>query len=169
MPGASRAFVVRAALSLLLGAAAVFAWQYVFPSEETRIRRHLHRIVEEANEMSDDLSAVAAAARLTLHFTEDVTIDPGSGIAPIRGRENIMAIARGLRTDTRAGRFDAKDVHVTVGPDGRSAAVTLTATVTRDAGTSDESVDARDLALTMVKRESTWLISHVTSTDPSRF
>jgi hypothetical protein len=164
----SRSFLVRAGLGVLVGALAVYAWQQMFPSEETKIRRQLEAIAADANEITDDLSGIAAAARSTMYFTEDVTIDPGGGTAPLRGREVILAVARNLQPKAGQTRVDIKNTDVTITPDGNSAAVTLAVTVTRDAGSSQETLDARELALTMIKRESVWLISHVTSVDTLR-
>ena len=159
--------VARIALALLIGAAGVYAVQRIFPSEERRIRRQLEAIADAANALTPDLSGAATAARLTTYFTEDVTIDPGGGIEPVRGRETILAIARTVHSRGEA-QVDITDADVTLAPDRASAAVTATVTLTRDAGTSNETREARELALTMVKRDSVWLISHVTAGDALR-
>ena len=163
----SRSLLTRVAVAVCAGAVAVYAWQQLFPSEERRIRRQLDRIEEDANDLSPDLSGAAVAARLSTYFTEDVTIDPGGGVAPLRGRETILALARtaGVRGQTRV---EIKDADVRVAPEETSAAVTMTVMITTDAGTGKEALDARELALTMVKRESSWLISHVTAVDTLR-
>ena len=159
--------VARIALALLIGAAAVYAVQRMFPSEERRIRRQLEAIADDANSLTPDLSGAAIAARLTTYFTEDVTIDPGGGIEPVRGRETILAIARTVQSRGEA-QVAIKDANVTLAPDRVSAAVTLTVTLTREPGTSNETLEAREFALTMVKRDSAWLISHVTAVDALR-
>ena len=162
-----RSTVARIALALLLGAAAIYAYQQLFPSEERRIRRQLDAIADEANSLTPDLSGAATAARLTRYFTEDVTIEPGGGIEPLHGRETILAIARAVpsRGETRV---DIKDVDVTVAPERTSAAVTLTVTLTRAPGTSNETMEAHGFALTMVKRDSAWLISQVRALETLR-
>jgi hypothetical protein len=163
----ARSPLVRAATAILLGAALVFAWQQLFPSEEQRIRRQLESIADDANSLSADLSGAATAARLATYFTEDVTIDPGGGMPPVHGRQTVMAIARHVNARGES-RVDLKDVDVTLAPDAGSAAVTVTVTLTRQPGTDTASFDARELALTMVKRESAWLISHVTAVETLR-
>ena len=159
--------IARIALALLLGAGAVYAFQHLFPSEERRIRRQLEAIADDANSITPDLSGAATAARLTMYFTEDVTIDPGGGIEPVRGRETIMAVARTVQSRGKA-RVDIKHADVTLSSEETSAAVTMTVTLTREPGTSSETLEAHKFALTMVKRDSGWLISHVTAIDSVR-
>lgn len=163
----SRALLLRVALAILAGAAAVYVWQQAFPSEERRIKRQLDAIEDAANSLSADLAGAAVAARLSMYFTEDVTIDPGGGIEPVRGRQTILALARTVESRGET-RLALKDADVTLAPDGASAAVTATVTIARNVGSGKESLDARELALTMVKRESNWLISHVTAIDTLR-
>ena len=159
--------VARIALALLIGAAAVYAVQRIFPSEERRIRRQLEAIADDANSLTPDLSGAATAARLTRYFTEDVTIDPGGGLEPVRGRETILAIARTVQSRGET-QVAIKDADVTLAPEPASAAVALRVTLTRAPGTSNETQDAHEFALKMVKRDSAWLISHVTAVDALR-
>jgi hypothetical protein len=163
----ARSWLVRVALAVVIAAAAVYAVQQMFPSEERRIRRQLDAIADDASSLTADLSGVATAARLSTYFTDDVTIDPGGGIQPVRGRETIMGLARTVQ-GRGTTRIEVKDADITVAPEQTTAAVTLTVAITREAGSSKESFDARELALTMVKRDSVWLISHVTAVDTLR-
>lgn len=162
-----RSLLARIALAVLFGAAAVYAFQQMFPSEEQRIRRQLDAIADHANNLTADLSGAATAARLATYFTEDVVIDPGRGVQPLRGRETILALAQTAQVRGEI-RVEVNNADVTVAPDEKSAAVTVTLTVTRDGGANEQSLDAREVALTMVKRESMWLISHVTAIDTLR-
>ena len=161
-------WLLRALGAVLLGALALYAVQQMFPSEETRIRRQLDAIAREASEASNDPSGFASAARLAMYFTDDVTIDPGGGIEPLRGRETIFAAGRTLRSKTGTTRIDVRDADVRITPDGNAAAVTVTVTVTKDSGSDHETLDARELALSMIKRESVWLITHVTAVETLR-
>ena len=148
---------------LLIGAClvalAVFAWRALFPTEEARIRRQLDALVDDVNDLSGGVSGLAAAAKLATFFTEDVVVDPGRGATPLRGREVILAAAGHWRPVDDGAEISLADVDVTVAPDEGSAAVTLTAL---------RGSDAHEFALTMVKRESAWLISHVTAISPLR-
>jgi hypothetical protein len=159
--------VARIALALLIGAAAVYVVQHFFPTEERRIRRQLEAISDDANSLTPDLSGAATAARLTRYFTEDVTIDPGGGMEPVRGRETILAVARTVQS-----RGDAlvtiKDAEVTLADERASAAVAVTVMITRAPGTGNETVEAHAFALTMVKRDSAWLISVVQAVETLR-
>ena len=163
----SRSLLTRIVLALVMGAAAVYAFQQMFPSEERLIRRQLEAIEESANGLTPDLSGAATAARLSMYFTEDVVIDPGGGIAPVRGRETIIAAARTVQA-RGASRVSIEDADITIAPEGTTAAVTLTVTMSRGPDSGKESMDARELALTMVKRDSAWLISHVTAVETLR-
>jgi hypothetical protein len=164
----SRPWLLRAVVGVVLGVAAVFAYQQMFPSEETRIRRQLDAIAREASELSNDPSGFASAARFAMYFTDDVTIDPGGGVEPLRGRETIFAAGPTLRSTTGQTEIDVRNADVRITPDGNSAAVTVTVAVKKDAGSGRETLDARELALTMTRRESVWLISHVTAVDTLR-
>jgi hypothetical protein len=162
-----RSVLARVALAVVLGAAAVYAVQQLFPSEERRIRRQLDAIADDASNVTPGLSGVATAARLATYFTEDVVIDAGGGLQPLRGRDTILALARSVHT-RGAARVSVTNADITVAPERTTAAVTLTVTVTRDVNSGKESLDARELALTMVKRDAGWLISHVTAVDTLR-
>lgn len=163
-----RALAARVIACLVIGAGAIYAWQQMFPSEEVRIRRQLEALADAANEVTADLSGMASAARVAMHFTEDVVLDPGRGIAPLRGRETIMAVAGRVRPRAGATHVDIQNADVAIAPDGSTAAVTVAVTLTRDTGADRETLDAREFALTMVKRDSVWLISQVTLIDTLR-
>lgn len=168
--------VVRLIVAVLLAAAGIYAWRQIFPTEETRIRRQLHAMADEASSVRTDLSGLASAAKLAMYFTDDVTIDRGRGLAPLHGRQTIMALATQLRSPSAGAggasagstRIEIRDADVTIAPGGTAAAVTLTAVLTRNGGSPAETVDAHEFALTMVKGDPSWQISHVTSIETLR-
>jgi hypothetical protein len=150
-------------LSIVLAAAA--AWHY-WPSDEREIRRQLEDFAREFNEStSDGLGTVARAARLGSFFTEDVVVELGPGSSPIRGRHTLMGMAARLQPRTAAFVMELKDVNVTVG-EGGAADVTLTAVFRRRSTTTgEESLDAREFTLGVVKRSGEWLVDRVTAVD----
>ena len=159
-----RSWLARVALGVMLGAVAIYTAQQLFPTDERRIRRQLDAIADEANSLTPDLSGAATAAKLSTYFTEDVTIDPGGGIDPLRGRETIIALARTVQ-QRGTTRVSISDVKIVVTPERTSAAVTLVVTITHDVEPNQETMDTRELALTMVKRDKVWLISRVTAVE----
>ena len=150
---------------------AFLAWRWLLPSEEDRVRRRLEALAADMNDVNDvrsNVSGLAAMAKVGSYFTADVVIDPGQGAQPLHGREVILSAAASLRPSAGVARLSLTDIDVTLGPDQRSAAVTLTALLTRNREGASQTRDAHEFALTMTKRESEWLISHVTSVDTLR-
>ena len=150
-------------VSIVLAAAAV--WHY-WPSDEREIRRRLEDFAREFNESTTDgLGTVARAARLGSFFTEDVVIELGPGSSPIHGRETLMGMAARLQPRTAAFMMELKDVNVAVG-EGDVAEVNLTAVFRRRSmATGEESLDAREFTLAVVKRSGEWLVNRVTAVD----
>src|SRR5688572_3770300 len=94
----------------LLVAAAVLGWWWLFPSEESRIRQRIDALVDDANEAGGDVAGLASAARVSTYFTEDITIEPPGGAAPIQGRQVILTIASQLKTATGTTTVSVQDV-----------------------------------------------------------
>ena len=149
-----------AVIAAVAVAAGVWAWFVFWPSREARIQRRLQAFAEEFNESTTDgLGTVARAARLGSYFTEDVIVDLGRGSPPLQGRETLIGMAARLQPRTSAFRLELVDMTVVVRPDG-GADVSLTAAFGRGPG-GTESMDARELAITMVETGGEWRMSRV--------
>ena len=101
--------------------------------------------------MNDGLGTVARAADIGSYFTDNVVVDFGEGAAPIVGRTTLVGMASRLERRTAAFRLRFDDVGVRVGPNGTTAAVTLTASFVQRAGDAGESMDAREFQIGMEK------------------
>jgi hypothetical protein len=148
----------------------VLAWRMRGSSEERAIRQRLDALTEDINTTAGEgLGAVAHAADLAGFFNDDVVVDLGEGASPIVGRATLVGMASRLQRRTAAFRLRFDDVGVRLGPDGTTADVALTASfVQRAAGTDDNSMDAREFALTLTKRSGVWRIARVTAVDTLR-
>jgi len=134
--------------------------------ERAAIRGRLQEFVATVNRQAPEgLGTVTHSAAIGRYFTEDVTIDPGRGGAPINGREMLMGIAARLRPRTAEYRVQLADVTVRLAPDELSAEVELTAEFIRREPGARQSMDAREFALTMRREGGEWLIARVTAVE----
>lgn len=159
-----------AAIAAVVVCAGAWAWIEFRPGPEARIERRLQALAAEFNESTTDgLGTVARAARIGSYFTDDVVVDLGRGSPPIHGRETLIGMTARLQPRTAALRLDLLDITVVLRSDDR-ADVSLTATFGRSAigVESAESVDARELAITMIETGGEWRVSHVRVVDAFR-
>jgi ketosteroid isomerase-like protein len=148
--------------------ACVWAWRAWWPSDELQIRRRLQTFAADFNTgTSDGLAAMARAAQIASYFTSDISVDLGKGTPPIQGRETLAGMAARLQPRTAAFTLELVDVNVEVS--GSTANVSLTAAFKlRSLATGDESVDARELSVGMVKQDGLWRISRVNTVEAFR-
>jgi hypothetical protein len=167
----TRSSLVRGGVVIGLLAVALFAfWRTRERGDERVIRQRLESLRTEVNTSTmDGLGTAARAAQIGSYFAEDAVVDLGGGSAPIRGRETLMGIVARLQPRTAAFRLELDDVGIEVVPGGIAADVLLTASfVRRVISTGEESRDAREFALVLVKTEGTWRISRITAVDTFR-
>jgi hypothetical protein len=112
-----------------------------------------------------DIERFARVARLTRYLADNVRVSGGSAEPGLLTREALMTTASGWRPD---GGGDVNFVDVDVKIDGETARAYVTAEVTtRDPQTRGQTVDSREAALSLIKREGVWLVSEVDVKDPS--
>jgi hypothetical protein len=159
-----RAVAVGAAAVVLIG---LWAWRTWWPSEPQQIRRQLLSFASDFNETTTaGLGTVAHAAKLSSYFTDDIIVDLGKGTPPIQGRETLIGMAMRLQPRTAAFRLELLDITVAM-KSADSADVSLTAAFRRRSlGTGEESIDARELQVAMVKVNGEWRVSRVKTVDP---
>ena len=162
---ALRAFVV-----LVLAGLALFAWRTREGGEERTIRERIEALRTEVNASTlDGLGTAGRAAQIGSYFTDDAVVELGGASVPIRGRETLMDMAARLQPRTAAFRLDLDDVGIELVPGGTAADVMLTASfVRRSMSTGEESRDAREFAVVLVKTDGTWRISRITAIDTLR-
>jgi hypothetical protein len=166
----TRQHVLRAVVVLALAGLAVFAWRTREGGEERTIRERIEALRTEVNASTvDGLGTAARASEIGSYFTEDAVVELGGGSVPIRGRETLMDMAARLQPRTAAFRLDLDDVGIEMVPGGTAADVMLTASfVRRSISTGEESRDAREFAVVLVKTDGTWRISRITAIDTLR-
>jgi hypothetical protein len=167
----SRQTFVRAGVVSALVLLGVFAfWQTREGADERVIRQRLETLRTEVNDSTvDGLGTAARAAQIGTYFTEDAVVDLGGGAVPIRGRETLIGMVARLQPRTAAFRLELDDVGIEVVPGGTAVDVLLTASfVRRIISTGEESRDAREFALVLVKADGVWRISRITAIDTLR-
>lgn len=152
-----------------LAAVGFLVWSRWGSNDDRVIRERLEALRTEVNRSTTDgLANVARAASIGSYFTEDVVVDLGEGSAPIRGRLTLMGIAERLQARTAEFRMELDDVTIEMIPGGTTADGTLTASFIRRNATGEESRDAREFGLGLVKAGGTWRIARVTAIDVLR-
>jgi len=104
-----------------------------------------------------DLERVARLARLRQYLADDVRITAGLGGPKLSSRDAVMAAAAGWKPD-RGGNVDFVDVDVKVDADTARAYATAEVS-TRDPGSNEQTIDARETQLSLVKRDGVWVVS----------
>lgn len=163
---ARRSVLIPAGIVAVAAMAAAWAW---WPSETRAIRGRLDSLAREFNQStSDGLGTLARAARLSAYFTDDVTLDLGKGSAPIVGRETLIGMAARLQPRTSPFEVRFLDVTPRISDDDTSADVSLTVELIRRGASSsdDDSMDAREFDVRMIKADDEWRIARVTSISP---
>jgi hypothetical protein len=158
---------VAAALVVLAG---VLLWRSREGADERAIRGRLEALRREVNASTvDGRGTEARSAEIGSYFTEDAVVDLGGGAVPIRGRETLMGMVGRLQPRTAAFRLELDDVGIEVVPGGTAADVLLTASfIRRIISTGEESRDAREFAVVLVKNDGAWRISRITAIDTLR-
>ena len=164
----TRRLVVRVGVVLVLAALAAFAWRTRETGDKRAIRERIEALRTEVNVSTrDGLGTAARSAQIGSYFTEDAIVELGGG-SSIRGRATLMDMTARLQPRTAAFRLDLDDVGIEMMPGDVAADVILTASFVRRSSTGEESRDAREFALALVKTDGTWRISRITAIDTLR-
>jgi hypothetical protein len=158
--------ILVAAAVVILG---VWAWRFWWPDDERQIARRLSALVADFNESTTDgVGTLARASRIGAYFTDDIVVELGQGSPPIRGRETLLGMAVRLQPRTSAFTLKVVDVNVTL-TTASTADVNLTvAFQRRNLETGEESIEAQEMALRMVKAGGDWRISHIRTVEVFR-
>jgi hypothetical protein len=163
---------MRAALcgGRLVGAAALAAAVAVlyvrWPTEERAIVRRLDTLATALSAPAADngLGLVARVAELRGYFAPDVRVRVGSH--EVASREALVAMVGRWTPPPGGAVVEFVDAEVTLAADRRTAAVSLTATVsTRDARTGETVVDAREARAKLAKQDGKWVLTAVESAE----
>jgi hypothetical protein len=155
---------VRVGLAALAAVAFVIGYQWWY-SPERQIRRVLDGVAEGLSHDAPHtgLAAASSASGLNTYFSPDVTVEPGRPFGTLHGRDTVLAAAARVLSATPFLRIEFEDVQITLGADDRSATVDCTAMATLQDRAGQESVDAREVIITMQLVDGRWVITHAQS------
>jgi hypothetical protein len=150
---------VQASIVILALAAAVGMYQWWF-SAERQIHRVLAAVPAALNHEQPDtgLAALTAVAALQALLALDVALDPGGGVPPIVGRQDVVSAAARARTATPRLRVQFFDNQVTLQHDA-AATATLTAQVVTVDPSGAELAEAYDVEATLEKQDGAWVVT----------
>lgn len=140
---------------LLIG---YFSYQWWF-NQNRVVKRRLGELAATLSVPATeaDLERVARLARLRQYLAEDVTITTGRSGPELSSRDAVMAAAAGWKPD-RGGNVDFVDVDVKIEADTARAYATAEVS-TRDPRTDEQTLDAREAQLSLVRRDGVWVVS----------
>ena len=143
---------------VLVGSLLGYRW---WTSPERQIRRVLAGVAEALSHEApaSALGAVAAVSSLQQYFSQDVTVESTRPAAVLNGRDAVLATAARLRSFTPAMRVEFVDLQIALAGDSQSADVTCTAMATLQDRAGQESVDAREVIITMRIEDGRWVIT----------
>jgi hypothetical protein len=156
----------RSGLAILLLVASVGGYLW-WSSPERQIRRVLGGVAEllSHDAPATPLDAISTVSALQPYFAPAVTIEPGEPFEPVNGRDAVMAAVAQLRSRTAASRIEFLDLQIRVAGDNRSASVDCTAMATLQDRAGQESIDAREVMVTMNVVNGRWVITWVRAVD----
>jgi hypothetical protein len=153
--------VVAAAMVL----AAVVAGYLYWASDERRIARLLDEVADAVSQ-SEGESGVAALAEITSvtpHLAQDVEIDVSPPpAAALRGAQEVVSMVGRLRALFPVVQLTLREPSITVDAN-RTAQVTTTATLTMRDREGAETVESRQVAISLEERDGRWVIVYVST------
>ncbi len=155
----------RVVLAVALAATAWFASRWLFPSDEAQIRAVLDRIADAVGSGAreqGDVARLARAASIHTALDPDITVDAGPPFSALSGRDAIIGSVARFNRAPRDLKVELVDVQIQVAPDRSNASVYLTAEATFVDASGDRGLEARELTLSMKRREGDWVVSGVT-------
>jgi hypothetical protein len=158
--------IARAVL-LAAGIAAAVAGYLWWYSPERQIRRVLDAVAQGFSHEAPvtGLAAVASASAIQPYFSPGVTVEPGRPFGAITGRDAVIAAAARVHSSTPAVQVQFEDVSITIAPDERSATVDCTAMAAVQDRAGQETVDAREVIITMHLQDGRWVITRARAVD----
>ena len=159
--------LVRVVAVLVALAAAYYAYRWYFPDDEAVIRARLDDLAATVSHSGggEGFSMLTRAAKFGTFFTQDVVIEIGGGVASIRGRDTVMALAAKAQVPGEGFTIRFVDVTVVVDPSGLSALATMTATAQGRSLGDYQAIDARELEMGWRKVDGEWQIDRVTGVE----
>jgi hypothetical protein len=150
----------RAVGVVVLAGLAVWGWRLLHPNPEVAIRKRLNALAQAVciSQGESRLARLAGAQKLSTFFTPDVlvTVDiPGHSRQTWSGIDELREAAVAAEAVVYALKVQLFGINVTLGADGKSASVELTAEATVP---GDRNIEVQEMKVTMKKVQDEWLI-----------
>lgn len=138
-------------------------WRWLFPSDETAIRRLVNTAVAQASwaEQDGNINRLVASERLAALCTPDVVVlmeARGVHSRRLQGREELRQAVLAARAEVAWLGLSVDGVEVSISDSGTAATVLLAATVRMDRLSEPL---LQDYKLALSKLEGDWLLSRV--------
>jgi SnoaL-like domain len=148
---------VTVVFALLVG---YFSYQWWF-NQNRVVKRRLGELAATLSVPAQeaDLERLARLARLRDYLADDVKVRSGRSGPELSSREAVMATAASWKPD-RGGNVSFVDTDVKLDADTARAYTTAEVT-TSDPRTGEQTLDAREAVLELVRRDGLWLVSAV--------
>ena len=160
----------RLGLALVVVILGVAAWWWrdsLFPGEETRLRRSLEHLAAELS-FGENEGVIATTRRISAvvnHFAPDASIQVeilGAGTFHREGRDEIQAILWGAHREARSLRVKFFDILVDLAPEGSTASAHLTATAdAKGRRRNQEGFEAIEFRFQLRKLDGAWKVQQV--------
>ena len=136
-------------------------------SDEAKIRKKLDLLAETVSKEKEDgpYTVLGKVEDLDRLFTEDCLVKLEPPARTVRTRSSLGTLLTGAFRMVSRIDVSFHDIHITVDPEKNRAKTVLTATVR---GPETEGMHAREILMTWVKYEGTWLISSAEEWSPIR-
>jgi hypothetical protein len=140
--------------------AGYFVYQWWF--NPNRIIKH--RLGEVAAALSappaeDDIARLARLARLRRYLDDRIHVRIGGGGPELSSRDEAIGAAAGWKAPSGGWNVAFADVDVRVNSDGTARAFATAEMTTPDPQTGQQTLDSREVAFALGKRDGDWLIS----------
>ena len=157
-------------VSVVLAAlAGYFVYQWWFNPNRI-IKQRLGEVAGalSARSAEDDIVRLARLARLRGYLDERIHVRVGVGGPEFSSRDEVIGAAAGWKTRSGGWNVDFVDVDVRVNSDGTARAFVTAELTTPDPQTGQQTVDSREVAFSLGKNGSDWLISEAEVKDPPK-
>jgi hypothetical protein len=152
---------MRAAIVAVVLAGTVLGYRW-WTSPERPIQRILADVASAMSHEGPgaDLRALTRLAALQNHMALDVLIDAGASSGPVRGRQEVLALATRLRASTPMMRVQFFDPDIAL-VDGAAATTRVTLQVTTRDAAGEEVAAAHNVMISLVRLDGRWVVTRV--------
>jgi len=157
-------------VSLVLAAlTGYFVYQWWFNPNRI-VKQRLGEVAEalSAPAAEEDIARLARLARLRRYLDDRLHVRIGRAGPEFHSRDEVIGAAGAWKTPSDGWNVDFVDVDVRVYSDGTARAFVTAEMTTRDPQTGQPTVDSREVAFLLEKKQGDWLIREADSKDPPR-